>query len=706
MELAIVTINRERQRRGLPTGLTNPETIAQAEMLNSGMTVDQIFRDRISNPIYDPLIQSKVDRGLPASQIQSELAQQGLDVPLYRIQELGGQNVAPTTEVADFSGDIASMSKSPAGPLDSIIPVSKDTSFTPPTTKADIGSNRIMVKGNIYELPSNFKELLDKGILDGMQIYPILNLAYSSDPSTTMSRDIDNVLVNWAKGDEPFGKLEVPDDEFRQRLGYGKEGFLETPEDFGSFAQTAAYGAFDLGKGAIRKLVEFGKSFQGGRAVQEFKENPVFRGIDLGKDFNVQDLAEFQVQNIPGIKLVGRADRDEITEGIKDITTKYQPEANETVVVAKNLTPPEEPIDPDKIDFGVDKPTDPTKVTQEDIDDNKLADDLIDFGTQGKDAGTKDPQKLAGIIGADGKEKVITPAPGPSPSSDKLTKELETKDYGRGLARFFSSLGTQSKANNLTDALSGAAATFAATEAARSEKIRQEERDLTKELKKIIAKEKASSGDFGVTDLFKVNDAKSQINEEIGYYEGGEQAISFMNQAIELFDNAVKNGTKVTGLMGRFNRFKDEAATFFNIPIAELSDATKIDNFIEIVKQRNIKDILNESGKTISNVDRDILDRIFGGLDFTTAPQKQLEKLRASRDSLITNQRTRKRTISSINRTLNDPLLRGRGALGVENMTLLERVLAADPSNPLLQFNQTAQSINNPVFNLSGQQIN
>lgn len=692
MELAINTITRERRRRGLPTGLTNPETIAQAEMLNSGMTVDQIFRDKLSNPIYDPLIQSKVDRGLPASQIQSELAEQGLNVPLYRIQELGGQNVAPTAEVADFSGDIASISKSPASPLDSIIPVSRDTSFTPPTTKADIGSNRIMVKGNIYELPSNFKELLDKGILDGMQIYPILNLAYSSDPSTTMSRDIDNVLVNWAKGDEPFGKLDVPDDEFRQRLGYGKEGFLDTPEDFGSFAQIVAYGALDANKTGLRKLIEFGKGLQGGRAVQEFKENPVFRGIDLGKDFNVQDLAEFQVQNIPGIKLVGKADRDEITEGIKDITTKYQPEADETVVVAKKLTPPEEPIDPDKIDFGVGRPTDPTKVTQKDIDAEEAE---VEQG---------------GKINKEGKDVTSSPSPTPAPSpapdakKDKLTKDLETKDYGRGLARFFSSLGTQSKANTLTDALSGAAATFAATEAARSEKIRQEERDLTKELKKIIAKEQAG-GSFGVSDVFKVNELKTDLNDEIGFYEGGEQAISFMNQAIELFDNAVKNKTAVTGLGGRYNRFVDEVATFFNIPISELSDATKIDNFIEIVKQRNIKDILNESGKTISNVDRDILDRIFGGLDFTTPPDKQLEKLRASRDSLIINQQTRQRKIGTLNTTLKDPTLRGRGALGVENMTLLERVLAADPSNPLLQFNQTAQSINKPVFNLSGQQI-
>ena len=101
MELEIVTINRERQRRGLPTGLNNPEAIAQAEMFSRGMTVDQIFRDNISNPAFDPLIQSKIDRGVPAPQIQAELAQQGLNVPLYRIQELSGQN-----NIQDFSNDI------------------------------------------------------------------------------------------------------------------------------------------------------------------------------------------------------------------------------------------------------------------------------------------------------------------------------------------------------------------------------------------------------------------------------------------------------------------------------------------------------------------------------------------------------------------------------------------------------------------------
>ena len=145
MELEINTITRERLRRGLPTGLNNPETIAQAEMLSRGMTVDQIFRDNISNPAFDPLIQSKIARGVPATQIQAELAQQGLNVPLYRIQELGGQN-----NIQDFSNDIISLDDNKKDK------VAKEN-YLNKFTDLDNNQVRLAEKGNVITVSENLR---------------------------------------------------------------------------------------------------------------------------------------------------------------------------------------------------------------------------------------------------------------------------------------------------------------------------------------------------------------------------------------------------------------------------------------------------------------------------------------------------------------------------------------------------------------------
>jgi hypothetical protein len=651
MELEILTINRERQRRGLPTGLNNPEAIAQAEMLSRGMTVDQIFRDNISNPAFDSLIQSKIDRGVPANQIQAELAQQGLNVPLYRIQELGGQN-----NIQDFSNDIISLDD------DKKDKVVKENFLNNPT---DLDDNQIRLaeKGNVITVSENeFQDRLNK--LTESELLAIYN-------TLDFGPNLKNILQKKVDARTPgFGRLDDLNkyiDEDFQDQAFNR---LTLPSIIQNYARVAArvYGP------VIPAIERFFMAPEDRRLqdVEGFKTKDefIFGGKSGGRFRSEVDAL-----------LTGFEERPQTEQGFQseiDRLISYQAGPDETVVVAEKLTPPEDPIDPDKIDFGVDKPTDPTKIKQEDIEAEQAE---VEQG---------------GKINKEGKDVTPTPSPTPAPSpatdadKDKLSDELETKNYGQALARFFSALGTQSKANTLTDALSGAAATFAATEAARSEKIRQEERDLMKELKKIVAKEQASGGDFKVSDLFNVNDAKSKINEEIGFYEGGEQAISFMNQAIALFEQAKRDGV----------------ATFFNIPKSETSAATDIKTFIDIVKQKNIKDILNESGRTISNIDRQILDSIFGDLDLTTPASKTLDKLKASRENLITNQRTRKRTISSINATLSDPILRGRGRLGIENMTLLEKVLAADPANPLLQFNQTSESLTKPVFNLTGQQIN
>ena len=70
--LPITVIIEERKKRGLPVSLNDPEVVAQAKALQSGLPVSEIFQDQPFNPIYEPNVKSMIDRGVPAEQIQAK----------------------------------------------------------------------------------------------------------------------------------------------------------------------------------------------------------------------------------------------------------------------------------------------------------------------------------------------------------------------------------------------------------------------------------------------------------------------------------------------------------------------------------------------------------------------------------------------------------------------------------------------------------
>ena len=75
----------------------------------------------------------------------------------------------------------------------------------------------------------------------------------------------------------------------------------------------------------------------------------------------------------------------------------------------------------------------------------------------------------------------------------------------------------------------------------------------------------------------------------------------------------------------------------------DTSDATQIQQAINQVKQRSIRDILQESGRTISDLDRQIVDKIFGEIDFFTPPDQIAKKLNKARNDLIDSNREKEK---------------------------------------------------------------
>tara|TARA_R100001460_G_scaffold84464_1_gene125799 strand:+ start:1238 stop:2977 length:1740 start_codon:yes stop_codon:yes gene_type:complete len=148
--------------------------------------------------------------------------------------------------------------------------------------------------------------------------------------------------------------------------------------------------------------------------------------------------------------------------------------------------------------------------------------------------------------------------------------------------------------------------------------------------------------EFG--DISKVSEKGEEMNEFINNFEGANASIGLMNEVIALFEEAEGKGERVTGLRGRLSRAKDEISALIGFGHTP-STATKIKNYINVVKNKQIRNILNESGRTISDLDRRIVDEVFGNIDLFTSPDIALDKLRAAREQLKSSARQYQRNI-------------------------------------------------------------
>ena len=199
-----------------------------------------------------------------------------------------------------------------------------------------------------------------------------------------------------------------------------------------------------------------------------------------------------------------------------------------------------------------------------------------------------------------------------------------------------------------------------------------------------LLKEEIKQGAEGAlkpSELQALNKNVSEMSENIQFFEGTEASIQIMDDLIGLFENARITGGKVSGIGGQFDLYLDKLKALSGMDF-DPSDATQITNAIEQVKQRSIREILNESGRTISDLDRQIVEKIFGGIDLTTAPSEIIKKLRKGRADLQNNNRDKQRKISVTYNTVIDPIYGNRGLnLILPFKDTIDKILRATPGD-------------------------
>jgi hypothetical protein len=122
-------------------------------------------------------------------------------------------------------------------------------------------------------------------------------------------------------------------------------------------------------------------------------------------------------------------------------------------------------------------------------------------------------------------------------------------------------------------------------------------------------------------DLVNNPEISSKMSEAVLSAETSDVAISYLKQARALIETG-----DVTGLSPALEEAVNKAFRFLRKPVP-LSPREKAKGLLAFVAKADVKELLGESGRTISNIDREIAAELVGAINLTTGKEDVLEQL-------------------------------------------------------------------------------
>ena len=185
------------------------------------------------------------------------------------------------------------------------------------------------------------------------------------------------------------------------------------------------------------------------------------------------------------------------------------------------------------------------------------------------------------------------------------------------------------------EGLASGAAKAAEERAARELMAEQENRKFQDAIKLEMAKN-ALEGKVGMkpTDAAKISEYEQLLATDIASFDKNKNSLSNLNTVISILDEG-----GATGIKGFFGEATDmiQAAIKSDTgkSFEELNPRTRANALLKVLRQANVREILGESGKTISNLDRSIVEDVFGDIKLGTPLAVSLEKLKDSRQNMV-----------------------------------------------------------------------
>ena len=169
---------------------------------------------------------------------------------------------------------------------------------------------------------------------------------------------------------------------------------------------------------------------------------------------------------------------------------------------------------------------------------------------------------------------------------------------------------------------------FSTGAAKAAKRISEEEAAAAKAEAELLEKAK-DAGSLSSTDKTKIAE---QYSEAITHLDN----MGFISSQIDELEKAVNTG-QVTGFKGITGRVLSQIQGFTGFGDQDINDAAKAKQILEFVRAQLIRELLNESGRTISNLDRQLIRDITGDIENLGAGRGVLlEALKRIKDRIRT----------------------------------------------------------------------
>ena len=206
--------------------------------------------------------------------------------------------------------------------------------------------------------------------------------------------------------------------------------------------------------------------------------------------------------------------------------------------------------------------------------------------------------------------------------------------------------GELARTGQLGEGLASGAAKAAEERAARDLLQEEEARKQTqaKELLKYEASlEALDAGIMDYKEAESIGEAEESIDTAIRNFSGSERTLKDLDAVFKDLEDPNAYGVK-----GWLTQSMTKLAAAAGMSLGDWKDldpTTRINTTLDVLAQQSVREILGESGKTISNLDRQIVADIFGNLTIFTQPADIKKRLTRTRNNVVDSMEQDRRAI-------------------------------------------------------------
>ena len=442
---------------------------------------------------------------------------------------------------------------------------------------APLGSNEFIVGGIRYQLSDDKLAELRQGIGSDTSIFPIINA-----PGAQFGSEVEQALREYSRLREPFQLSEKFGEGFESRgEAFSDQDSVRPDSVLSAIQELARRGGSFAREYVIDPVVSFGgELFYDGGGEKGRKSALEDLSSILGRPVTEQELALAKAQNLIGAEVVSDVTFTPAAQQMLE-SQDFQRELDDLV---GELNQAEQETD-----------------AKETVDASETAGEEGDVGAP-DDSGVED----SGLVTEDRSETKRT---GYEEALEQLENQLKKENRAKRFGRLTSAL------SNFYEPGMTRAESMISLGKKLSEETEKEQKAIEAQAKKELEAREEILSNFNKNRF----DYEQDLSDSIKELDTVDVGITVLRQALEI----VKGGG-VAGLGPVANELITKAVRFAGFK-KELTPRIRAKLLLDYFAQGQVKNITGESGRTISNVDRDIAARLVGNINKLFATEEEIQ---------------------------------------------------------------------------------